>query len=110
MKRTLIALLLVTAVAQFGFLLRTGSMPSDVQAQGIQEEAPPGVEMLIKRGQIPAIFEPTFVPAAVANIPDDAWILGVHIGGEAHAYSLNLLNHHEVVNDYVGGAAVAAVW
>jgi hypothetical protein len=32
------------------------------------------------------------------------------IEGEAHAYSLNLLNHHEVVNDRFGDTPVAAVW
>ena len=109
MKRTLFALLLATFVAHGVDWLLHDPVFLDAQAQEL-EEAPPGVEMLIKRGQIPAIFEPKFVPAAVANLPDDAWILGIHIGGEAHAYSLNLLNHHEVVNDYVGGAPVAAVW
>ena len=45
-----------------------------------------------------------------AEIPDDAWVLGVAVGGEARAYSLNLLNHHEVVNDRIGEHAFAAVW
>ncbi|MCH7548683.1 MAG: DUF3179 domain-containing protein [Candidatus Krumholzibacteriota bacterium] len=46
----------------------------------------------------------------IPDIPDDAWILGVLINGEARAYDLNLLNHHEIVNDEVGGTPVAAVW
>jgi hypothetical protein len=41
---------------------------------------------------------------------DDAWILGVEIDGEARAYSLNLLNSHEVVNDRIGERSFAAVW
>lgn len=74
------------------------------------EEPPPGVEQLLPRGRIAAVFEPVFVPAAEAEIPKDAWILGVEIGGEARAYSLNLLNSHEVVNDQLAGTAFAAVW
>jgi len=73
-------------------------------------ETPPGVEQIIPRGFLAAISEPVFVPGADAGMPDDAWILGVAIGDEAHAYDLNLLNHHEVVNDVVGGRPIAAVW
>lgn len=74
------------------------------------DELPPGVEQILPRGGIPAIFEPTFVTAEEAEIPDDAWILGVAVDGEARAYSLNLLNHHEVVNDKIGEQSFAAVW
>ncbi len=71
---------------------------------------PEGVEQILPRGGIPAIFEPHFVGANEARIPDDAWVLGVVINGDARAYDLNLLNHHEIVNDVVGGLPVAPVW
>ena len=74
------------------------------------EEPPPGVQQLLPRGRIAAVFEPVFVPAAEADIPSDAWILGVEIEGETRAYSLSLLNTHEVVNDRIAGSAFAAVW
>ncbi len=74
------------------------------------DEPPPGVEQLLPRGRIAAVFEPRFVPAAEADLPDDAWILGVAVDDQAKAYSLNLLNRHEVVNDRTGGTAYAAVW
>lgn len=74
------------------------------------EPGPEGVDILLPRGGIPAIFDPTFVSADEAEIPDDAWILGVAIGDEARAYSLNILNGHEVVNDMVGETPIAAVW
>ena len=79
-------------------------------AGAVEEELPDGVQQIIPRGSIPAIFEPTFVSASDADIPREAWILGVHVEGEARAYSLNLLNHHEIVNDRAGGVAFAAVW
>lgn len=88
-------------------LATTGWAPSSTTAA---ETPPAGVEQILPRGRIAAIVEPRFVPAAEAGIDDDAWILGVAIDGEARAYSLNLLNRHEVVNDRVGGRAVAAVW
>lgn len=71
---------------------------------------PPGVEQLLPRGRIAAVFEPIFVPATEAEITDDAWILGVEIDGETRAYSLNLLNRHEIVNDRIGEKSFAAVW
>lgn len=69
-----------------------------------------GFKQLLPRGGIPALVDPEFVPAQEAEIPDDAWVLGFEHGGEAYAYSLNLLNHHEVVNHTVGRLPVAAVW
>ena len=62
------------------------------------------------RGQIASVDEPQFVAAADADVPDDAWMLGVVIDGHVKAYSLNLLNRHEIVNDRYGDRPVAAVW
>ncbi len=67
-------------------------------------------EQILPRGRIAAITAPTFVPADEAEIDPDTWVLGVVIDGQARAYSLNLLNAHEVVNDRVGDHAIAAVW
>ena len=36
--------------------------------------------------------------------------LGVAVEGRARAYSLNLLNRHEIVNDTIAGTAIAATW
>jgi hypothetical protein len=88
-------------------LASTSGLPT---AFAQSESAPKGVDMLLPRGGIPAVFEPGFVAADEADVPDDAWMLGVVIDGEAHAYSLTLLNHHEIVNDQFGDLPVAAVW
>jgi len=79
-------------------------------AVALAEEPPEGVEQILERGKIAAIFDPQFVTADEAEITDDAWVLGVEIDGQARAYSLNLLNRHEVVNDQIGGKSFAAVW
>ena len=74
------------------------------------DRPPPGVEQILPRGRLAAIDQPTYVTAATAEIPDDAWVLGVFLDGEARAFDLNLLNRHEVVNDRIGETAYAAVW
>lgn len=96
------SLRLLIALASCGGLLAA--------SRAVGEEPPPGVRQLLPRGRIAAIFEPEFVTAAEAEITDDAWVLGVEIDGRAHAYSLNLLNRHEVVNDRIGQRSFAAVW
>ncbi len=73
-------------------------------------DLPREFEQLLPRGAISAIRQPTFVPAAKASISDNEWVLGVSMEGQAKAYSLTLLNSHEVVNDKIGSNTFAAVW
>ncbi len=92
-------------------LLVIGSLPIIAEEPPIAgEEPPPGVEQLLPRGRIAAVGDPQFVTAGEAELPGDAWVLGVAVGGVAKAYSLNLLNRHEVVNDRTGETSYAAVW
>jgi len=65
---------------------------------------------LLKFDAIPAITKPQFVPAAKAKLDADAPVIGVPFNGESHAYSLYLLNGHEIVNDVVGGKKIATTW
>ena len=74
------------------------------------DKPPRGVEMLLPRGGIPAVLDPEFVSGAEAEIPAEAWVFGVVVDGFSRAYSLNLLNRHEIVNDTVGDKSFAAVW
>jgi len=74
------------------------------------DDVPKGYRQVVPRGAIASIDGPRFVSAGEARIPGDAWVLGVVVGGEARAYSLNLLNRHEIVNDRAAGVAFAAVW
>jgi carotenoid cleavage dioxygenase-like enzyme len=75
-----------------------------------QESPMDQFEQLLPRGRIAAITEPVYVSADKAEIAPDSWVLGVVIDGQARAYSLNLLNAHEVVNDEINGKPFAAVW
>ncbi|MCH8274470.1 MAG: DUF3179 domain-containing protein [Armatimonadetes bacterium] len=64
---------------------------------------PDGAEQRANRGGVPAVLEPVFVAADDSNLPEAAYVVGVAYGGEARAYSINLLDRHLVVNDTVGG-------
>lgn len=65
----------------------------------------------LPKDAIPAIDEPTFVPAARASwVADDEPIIGVVIDGEARAYPTWLLNGHEIVNDAIGTKTFAVTW
>ena len=65
---------------------------------------------ILPRGGISAIIKPTYVTANDADISDNTWVLGIEIDDQARAYSLNLLNHHEIVNDAINKTVFAAVW
>ena len=74
------------------------------------QQQPDGYQQILPRGRIASIDEPLYVSAGEAVIRDEAWVLGVVIDGQARAFSLELLNAHEVVNDSIGDTNFAAVW
>jgi uncharacterized protein DUF3179 len=71
---------------------------------------PPGAEVVLPPDKIPAIDDPRFVPVAQAHVLATAPMIAFSHEGETHAYSLHLLNGHEIVNDTVGGEPVAVTW
>jgi len=77
---------------------------------GGSQDQPEGFEQILPRGRIAAISNPRYIPADRARIAPQSWVLGIIIEGEARAFSLNLLNVHEVVNDSIGETDFAAVW
>ena len=68
------------------------------------------IRTLLPFDAIPAITDPKFVSAGAAKLDVDAPVIGVTFNGESHAYSLYLLNGHEIVNDVVGGINIATTW
>ena len=64
----------------------------------------------LPRDAIPAIRNPEFVPAEEAGLDDNEPVVGITIDGESHAYSIYLLNHHEIVNDKIGDTFFAVTW
>jgi hypothetical protein len=59
-------------------------------------------------GCIPALDDPRVTDADAGDwYPDDRFVFGVSIGGEARAYPRNIMEVHEMVNDTVGGRRFA---
>jgi hypothetical protein len=68
--------------------------------------------LVLPQDAIPAIDDPELTPVIEVGKrahPDEPFLGFVH-DGEAHAYSTWLLEGHEIVNDVVGGKAIAATW
>ena len=68
------------------------------------------IRTLLPFDAIPAIIDPQFVSANEAKLDADAPVIGVTFNEDSRAYSLYLLNGHEIVNDVVGGLNIATTW
>ena len=51
---------------------------------------------------------PEFSSAGEAKLDADEKVIAVKIGGAARAYPIRSMSYHHVVNDFVGGAAIAS--
>lgn len=76
------------------------------------EENPAGEEIVqaVPPGYFRAIDRPRAVPAAKARIPPNRRVIGYAAAGHARAYSLQLLDQHEIVNDEVAGRPILVTW
>lgn len=74
------------------------------------EPLPPGYRRVVGRDVIRPVYHPQFVPAGEADWDDATLVLGVEVGGEAHAYPINVLNHREMVIDRIGGVPILSSW
>lgn len=84
--------------------------PGERAAPSTRTSEGPRLERVLRRDAIPAIRAPHFVPVDRSGLPDDAPVMGFAVGDQAHVYGLDLLNHHEIVNDQIGALAFAATW
>ena len=93
-------------------LLSAGTVDAQRRATEVAVIEGDPVYRLLPVGGIPAIDEPAFVTgdAADAQMADDEPVIGVVVDGHARAYSLWHLDAHEIVNDEIGGTAIAATW
>lgn len=99
-KITELFFLLTAVVLLSGFNLDNAIIPKGEIISG----GPP-------KDGIPAILDPKFVSPEKADfLADRDQIIAVRIGREARAYPIKILNHHEVVNDIVGGIPIAVTF
>lgn len=98
-------LLIKTRPTGQGIGVTSDDLPQVAQLEGER------VYSLIQPDRIPAIDTPELVPATAADfMADDELVLGVVRDGVAKAYSLWHLDRHEIVNDWLGDAPIAATW
>ena len=77
-----------------------------------REELIARMKPAVVRDAIPAILNPQFVPPedVPPEFKDAELVLGLSMNGESKAYPLDILSHHEAVNDVVGGVPVIVTW
>ncbi|MBI2478653.1 MAG: DUF3179 domain-containing protein [Planctomycetia bacterium] len=66
----------------------------------------------VLRQPVRPITDPSTTSAEMAEIDDSELVIGVEINGAARAYSINQLTgpSREIINDELGGTAIAATW
>ena len=100
---------LAATVAVFALPLTAVLAQRDAPSREIQGDP---MYMVLPPDAIPSIDDPGLIPVSEVGDrahPDEPFLGFVH-DGEAHAYSTWLLEGHEIVNDEVGGKAIAATW
>jgi len=96
-------------------LTSTPAVSSDVDASApatAGKERTFEIVTLLPKDAIPAVYDPQFNDVEDANreYADADLVIGVEIGDEARAYSIPFLSGHEIVDDSVGGRAIAVTW
>ena len=65
----------------------------------------------VARGGIPELNDPVRLPASSADwMTAEELVLGVVVDGEAMAYPVRILAHHELANDEIAGIPVSMVY
>lgn len=85
------------------------------QRQRVEEKIGDGTMVtVLAPDAIPALNQPVFVRRQEADkwMADGELVLGLldPVTGQAKAYSLWHLEHHEIVNDRLGGHPIAVTW
>ena len=107
MKKNLILLLTTTAFIMFGCAPYSEEVNAITSAPDYSDDR---ILTVLPYDAIPAILNPEFVSANKAKLADNSPVIGVDFNGESRAYSIHLLNGHEIVNDEVGGVKIATTW
>ena len=98
-------------------ILAVGLWLPNVEAQAIKDEAPPERDFnprVVMKKHVRPIENAPFIPASkVTNqVTGNELVLGVVVAGKSRAYPINMLTgpSREIINDQLGGQAIAATW
>ncbi len=69
------------------------------------------IESILPEDAIPAITHPEYITvSAASDMREEEQVIGLSINGEARAFPTATLSSHEIVDDVIGGKAVAVTW
>jgi Protein of unknown function (DUF3179) len=68
------------------------------------------IQSILPADAIRAVDHPQFVGADKARMPEKLNVIGVVLGGEAHAFPIAIMSRVEIVNDRLGGKNIAVTW
>lgn len=90
---------------------------ADEEPPRLIEENPPAdgsffPQRAVPRQPVVTGYQVMSVDEVATVLDDDELVLGVEIGGEARAYSINVMSgpEREIFNDTLGGRSIAATW
>ncbi|GEM_PF-3589908 len=88
--------------------------PPDNSAEATPPGTPEWTPLAVTKPYRPPIVDAPIVAAGEVKdeVTDNELVLGVVVNGEARAYPINMLTgpSREIINDTLGGTAIAATW
>ncbi len=110
--RWLVAALIAVAVGAVALYATQPRHLTQLRPPSNQPDPPQSSEIqtILAPDAIRAVDHPRFVAAAKAGIRDNVNVIGVELGGEAHAFPIPFLSQVEIVNDRLGRTNIAITW
>jgi len=108
----LVGLLVATSVGGIAlyFTRPPASAPSFAPSTGPGSLRSSEIQTILPVDAIRAVDDPHFVAADKTAMRENLNIIGVELGGEAHAYPIAFMSRVEIVNDRLGGTNIAITW
>lgn len=82
-------------------------LPARATAQSIEY-----TPRVVLANPVRPITHPPIVEASASRVQPNDLVIGVEFNGDARAYPINQLTgpSREIINDHLGGSAIAATW
>ena len=110
----IVGLLVAVTVGGVALYVTRPQAPTPSQGQpGARDSLTADIQTILAVDAIRAVDDPHFISedkARKAGFQDRLQVIGVELGGEAHAYPISFLSHVEIVNDRLGGKNIAVTW
>jgi hypothetical protein len=107
----LVGLLVAAAVGGVTFEVTQPRAPlTPGQSSGPDALSSYEIQTILPVDAIRAVDHPQFVTADRAGMRANLGVIGVELGGEAHAFPIPFMSRVEIVNDRLGGTNIAITW